>query len=328
MPLNNKTLFIHIPKCGGHSVEAAMGIPHKKFARHEYSFKYLFGNELQHLTFMEAELILPQSAFDRSFTIVRDPIERIISEYYWSGNWTGVDAFLEERVKTAFERNDRNLDRHLLPQVNFISGKASVDEIFGFGQFDEVADYLGVKGIPHLNKKRKNSFEPELYRELASIARNYYSDDFDLYHSFSKKIIKPKQFYFLKTLELQNNKKIDSYLAYACENFIIFNNGILQDGLKTYYRNWLDIEECNAESIIPEKILDVDEVKVFWVLQNIRKQKGLIAYIIKVFELRSVAIKMSHRFFLSWFFYKLTQKGLKYAKLPQKIKKIIQPISE
>ena len=41
MPINNKTLFIHIPKCGGHSVERAMGIKHHKFANGGYSYNYV-----------------------------------------------------------------------------------------------------------------------------------------------------------------------------------------------------------------------------------------------------------------------------------------------
>lgn len=314
MPINDKTLFIHIPKCGGHSVEAAMGIPHKKFASHEYSFKYLYGNELQHLTFLEAELILPQAAFEKSFTIVRDPVERLISEYYWSGKWTGVDAFREERVKIALERNDRNLDRHLLPQVNFISGQTTIDEIFNFGQFDEVAEFLGVKGIPHLNQKRKHVLDPGLYQELEIIARKYYSDDFDLHFSQkTEKCKNEKQYYFLKSVELKTKKEELSYLSYACEKFIIYNNAVLQNGLKNYYLNWIDIEESRRKNTTPAGLVDVDEVKIFWLLNDIRIRRGLYQYLKKLYDIRGLALKISYRYFFTWALYKLIQKALKNA---------------
>ena len=166
MPLNKNILFIHIPKCGGHSVESAMGIKHSKFLSNEYSFKHLFGMELQHLTLKEVEILLPKSAYSKSFSIVRDPKDRLISEYFWSGPWSGISAFENERVKLGLSRKDRILDRHLLPQNQFTFGHFKLDEIFKFGDFNAVADFLGVEKIPHLNSRKALVNDPELHNQM------------------------------------------------------------------------------------------------------------------------------------------------------------------
>ena len=309
MPLNKGILFIHIPKCGGHSIERAMGIPHKSFSSHEYSYKFLFGNELQHLTFREAEIILPDKSFEKSFTVLRNPIDRLISEYNWSGNWSGASAFIEERVKVSLDRNDRILDRHLLPQSQFVCGENQLQEIFTFGQFDAIADYIGVKQIPHLNRALGPKKDIFLLEEMSVIAKKYYADDFDLLNDLEPKNKNSKDYYFLKDIKLLGNEeKISSYTHYACEKMIIYKNEILQKNLRKNFEFWSEVENGKKNNVVNWELDTIDEVKIFWLLNNMRRNEGVLKYLKLIFFLKSQKIKLSRRYLFSWTLYKIIQK--------------------
>ena len=308
MPIKHKTLFIHIPKCGGHSIEHALKIPHKIFFAHEYSFSLLFGTELQHLTYREAEIILPSCSFSRSFTVIRNPIDRLVSEYNWSGPWLGTKAFEEERVKVGLERNDRILDRHLLPQNKFLFGKGQVQQIFTFGQFEQIAEYLGVSSIPHLNytKIKNDNF---LVKELSTIARKYYADDFELFHSNPQSRTNKRKYHYSKKLKLNKDKsKIASYINYANKNVIIYDNRILSESIKNYFQYWLKVENGENVDISNLKFAEADEVKIFWLLENIKKNQGYFKFIQAIRQIAYRKIKLSRKYIFTWILYKLIQK--------------------
>ena len=80
-----KVLFVHIPKCGGGSVEQFLRS--YGFRQGMFSIDPAYNSVLkcspQH---MHAELllgILRVDRFDCVFSIVRDPVERMLSEYRW-----------------------------------------------------------------------------------------------------------------------------------------------------------------------------------------------------------------------------------------------------
>ncbi len=97
MPILDDKLFIHIPKCGGTSIERASGIntsnltPNYKvyFGRttnktSPYKHAKGIGYILQHLTSNELKERLGEKyIFNNTFTIVRDPLTRYISELNW-----------------------------------------------------------------------------------------------------------------------------------------------------------------------------------------------------------------------------------------------------
>jgi hypothetical protein len=86
MPIfNNEITFIHIPKCGGTSIE--------KFLQHNgYKMKlftstgsiFINGHTPQHCTFKELEEL--NLLTDKVFTIIRPEIDRVVSEYFYIKN--------------------------------------------------------------------------------------------------------------------------------------------------------------------------------------------------------------------------------------------------
>ena len=80
-----KTVFIHIPKCGGSSVEKAFDINTRK--NDTFCSDTMFGENSQHYTYDE---ILCKSKKDVSkyfsFAFVRNPWSRLVSEYFWRRN--------------------------------------------------------------------------------------------------------------------------------------------------------------------------------------------------------------------------------------------------
>lgn len=80
-----KTVFIHIPKCGGSSVEEAFDI--NTHINDTFCEDTMFGENSQHYTYDE---ILRKSKKDVSkyfsFAFVRNPWSRLVSEYFWRRN--------------------------------------------------------------------------------------------------------------------------------------------------------------------------------------------------------------------------------------------------
>jgi hypothetical protein len=142
---NHDFVFIHIPKTGGTSIRAALGMA---------SVPY-------HLTARDMWQIYPASRSKFSFALVRNPWDRIVS--YAHSLPVGVDW----DQPTKFDRLD------LIPQVDFIlddAGKPLVDFI---GRYETLADdfaticgHIGIPTppLPHLNRSAHRQY------------RDYYND--------------------------------------------------------------------------------------------------------------------------------------------------------
>lgn len=80
-------IFIHIPKTAGTSIEGYLG-KHKINKNHGYGV--FNGKVFQHFTYNEIKNYLISNGkkefFNQSikFTVVRHPIDRLISEYKWT----------------------------------------------------------------------------------------------------------------------------------------------------------------------------------------------------------------------------------------------------
>ena len=122
---NMKILFIHIPKCGGGSIE--------KFFRMNGFTQHLFSIEPKFITCLKCspqhfhgELILSllnTSQLDYSFTIFRDPVARMISEYRWRIKhplaMNGFDLWYQA-IRQEFKKYKYLLDNHIRSQVDFL----------------------------------------------------------------------------------------------------------------------------------------------------------------------------------------------------------------
>lgn len=167
-------LFIHVPKTGGTSIEHEF--KKKKLFRVESEYLYTPWGEfvekskkqgircsLQHLTFHEIMKIFPNIKIAAVFIIVRDPYDRLISEYYYlkkrlwkkdkdcrlwglSASWcrNAVSDFniFVTRMYEKYLAHCHFMDNHFLPQVEFLRGLeshplASRTKIYPFHQISD-----------------------------------------------------------------------------------------------------------------------------------------------------------------------------------------------
>lgn len=148
-----RILFIHIPKAGGTSVESwmkgiaplklfSMGIPHASRCTP------------QHYRMQDIQALLGEGFFDYAFTIVRNPYDRIASEYRMqaqlakNGFWKGLPEFspwIEENLDRQ-KREKFHLGNHLRPQWEFLGKDV---EVFKFenglaAPLAAVAEHLNI----------------------------------------------------------------------------------------------------------------------------------------------------------------------------------------
>lgn len=216
MPIihNLKTIFIHIPKAGGTSIEYLIC----DFPLHRYKLinKYnWYGNirndkikyELDHSTmaFMKKNCKYFDNTYF-SFSIIRNPYARLVSEYHYckyqySRFIKNLDSFknfvYELNDKFEYILNNKENDHfyvsHFLPQYLFThnyKNKQIVDKIYKLENIDE--DWIDICKNLNINKelikceknssKMKYDYNDYYDQELKNIVYNLYKLDFELFN--------------------------------------------------------------------------------------------------------------------------------------------------
>lgn len=207
-----KTIFIHIPKCAGTSVEKILGtaseeeffshnriyftkgitVERSKFTSDEYM--KCVSKTPQHLNFIELKKILPSEVFNSfdKFTVVRNPFSRVVSEYkYHLANNSLPDIISFSSVlnylKTDGFYKTHRFDGHLDTQTSFlVNENGELDssvKIFKFENINECFNELyKISPIKHPIHARKNAgtddYKEYYTQEFADIVREYYKEDF------------------------------------------------------------------------------------------------------------------------------------------------------
>ncbi|MEQ6896917.1 sulfotransferase family 2 domain-containing protein [Microbacterium sp. KR10-403] len=192
-------LFIHVPKCGGSSVEYSF---RDSGYRVEYRDPKLGRKSLNHLRtcspqHMHAEMLrqtLRVERFELVFMIVREPIARFRSEYVYlhrkheavSRKAADVSAWARKEFR-AYEKDPFVLDNHLRPQSEFWMPEAVVYRLED--GFDAMLDdlntrfHVGVTAAERALHSEKEvgfpSSEVELSDDLTQHLRGFYHDDFE-----------------------------------------------------------------------------------------------------------------------------------------------------
>ncbi len=197
MPLSHemRCLFVHVPKTGGTSIEAALGMRSERKAEDR---DRLFGRVespdllglglgtayLQHLTRSEIDRVHPDRPFADyfSFAVIRNPWDRMVSSY------THPDGHLHRTAReqgveldgldfASYVRATASLEHaHLRPQADYVTdaeGKLCVDYVGRFERladsFAEICRRLGVERSLPVKKKSK--------RRAHGGYRAYYGDE-------------------------------------------------------------------------------------------------------------------------------------------------------
>ena len=189
-----KIIFIHIPKTAGSSIEHLL----RDEGRYELDFIGVRnGRSTHHYMGIELKMIL-KDLYPKyyKFSFVRNPYDRLISEYFWCRikdvghkfNKT-FDQFLdyvEDIVKNKkFFKPIEN--DHFIPQYSFLffNNKLLVNNIFKYEDIETVAPLIKKRlkiktTLQHLNKSVKN--EITLTQEQKDRIYNLYKIDFETFN--------------------------------------------------------------------------------------------------------------------------------------------------
>ena len=189
-----KIIFIHIPKTAGSSIEHLL----RDEGKYELDFIGVRnGRSTHHYMGIELKLILKELyPTYYKFSFVRNPYDRLISEYFWCRiNNVGhkfnktFDEFLDYvedviKNKKFFKPIEND---HFIPQYSFLffNNKLLVNNIFKYEDIETVAPLIKKRlkiktSLQHLNKSVKN--EITLTQEQKDRIYNLYKIDFETFN--------------------------------------------------------------------------------------------------------------------------------------------------
>ncbi|WP_061960870.1 sulfotransferase family 2 domain-containing protein [Demequina flava] len=206
MPIIRKSkqglLFIHIPKTGGGSVEAA-------FRADGWSVNILDGNmgkgtinhyrhcTPQHIHGSVLQQLYKLDRFDGIFTYVRDPLRRTVSEYLWRNQRNenldpGAPAF-EAWVREAIKKTMADpyvYDNHMRPQHEFLVPGTRVYK-FEDGLETGLADLERVTGLEIPSSVPRNhsgsdlsgvsSSDVQINDNIRKLVADFYAEDYRIF---------------------------------------------------------------------------------------------------------------------------------------------------
>ena len=177
-------LFVHIPKTGGTSVGRLV----KHLGGKEALRRSVANPDLpctpQHFHASILPDIVPLDFVDLAFTVVRNPYERLASEYRMRVQQPGRDLPFDEFVRRMFQRFERNPfigDNHIRPQSHFLLPGVRQFR-FEESPFDAIASALEEIGVanqvemPWERKAERQAIASS--PETIGTIRAFYADDF------------------------------------------------------------------------------------------------------------------------------------------------------
>jgi hypothetical protein len=200
--------FIHITKCGGSSIEDIGKDNNIYWGKYDNLYK---DYNLNYHDYPSKFPLHIQEKYDW-FMIVRDPYDRILSEYYC--NWGGIGEFnnlvkhsknqfntyLINKIKNRNNNNNNTRDGfHYLPQFSYLlnnkNNNVHILKIENLEKdFKELTETynLNLNLNKHINKSKfiKNFTINDFSFELIQIINKVYKEDFRIfnYKMISKKI--------------------------------------------------------------------------------------------------------------------------------------------
>jgi Sulfotransferase family len=212
MPVSHshKTIFVHIPKTAGTSIEAVLGMHGNKqdigvvpYFNQELDHEHLYGRQMQHMTAQAIRTVLNNDAlFDSyfKFTVVRNPWDRLVSALAWTDQkWvrgeeltiSGFDSQvrqLHDLLVTA-RTEPVQLPHYLYPQSLYIFDAARRPLVNFIGRYENLAadwrvicDKLGLSiELPGRMKSHHRDYREYYSPETRQRVADMYALDINLF---------------------------------------------------------------------------------------------------------------------------------------------------
>lgn len=197
----HRCIFVHIPKCGGSSIEALLW-PGKRTESElwmgfvdDFHNKYQTGG-LQHLHADQIRTEVGEERFGSyfKFGFVRNPFDRAVSQFAYMRNRADLRSFIGMGEGDSFSRYLRLIERRLHvqwePQYRFVCGHDDTLVVDFVGRFEEldagmarVLAVLGVelKALPHENRGTRGPYRDYYRRADRRAVERLYAKDLELF---------------------------------------------------------------------------------------------------------------------------------------------------
>lgn len=192
----HKCIFVHIPKCGGTSIEDVIWPEPRSTSDlwmgfvSKYRNKYQTGG-LQHLLAMLIRQEVGEEIFNSyfKFTIVRNPWDKAISQFFYMAQRPDLRDYIgmeeNDPFKKYLELTEKKLHVQWEKQYKFFqddNGETIVDYIGRLETMQQDAanifERLGINAvIPHVNATRHKHYSEYYDDESKEMVREMYNDD-------------------------------------------------------------------------------------------------------------------------------------------------------
>ena len=206
----HKCIFVHIPKCGGTSIEDVIWPEPRSTSDlwmgfiSKYRNKYQTGG-LQHLLAMQIRQEVGEEIFKSyfKFTIVRNPWDKAISQFYYMSHRPDLREYIgmeeNDSFKKYLELTEKKPHVQWEKQHKFFqddNGETIVDYIGRLETMQKDAanifQRLGINAeIPHVNATKHKHYSEYYDDESREMVREMYKEDIRiLNYSFENSVVK------------------------------------------------------------------------------------------------------------------------------------------
>ncbi len=165
-----KVIFVHVIKTGGVSIATALGMKQKQYHKSASKIKKELGENIWNEYF--------------KFTFVRNPFEKIVSQYHYNRHKFGLkDSTFKEYVKAWSEGQKIST----YPQLNLFYIDEKLDFIGRFENlqedFNTICDKIGIQQqqLPHKNKSKHKHYTEYYDDETREIVAQKYAKDIEYF---------------------------------------------------------------------------------------------------------------------------------------------------
>jgi len=194
-------LLVHIPKTGGSSLEEMLV---DAGALQALKFHKRLGYAACNPQHMHWEVLcrwVPKEFYNFSLAIVRNPYDRLASEYAWRAHISGktlpeFNTWVRKTFK-AYQTNPYIMDNHIRPQTEFVGHKVQVFRLedgldaAAKTSFRRLGLTYRKPATPHVRKSTHKLIKIE--ESVVDFIRDFYATDFEAYN-YDPAVIAPALF--------------------------------------------------------------------------------------------------------------------------------------